>query len=186
MLEITSNIKECELVNKLRRGDVQAFNSIFHRYAKRVFAYLAKSSVSKEDAEEITHDVFMSLWKMRATVDPSQSLSSLLFAIAYRKRIDAFRKSVNSPVYESYMSLQNELVAEQECQLETRDFYRVLKSTLDTLPEKQRNIVILSQFKGLTPVEIAAKLDITEKTVRNYLAITVPNLKETITRNLKK
>ncbi len=186
MSDSTSNIKEYELMDRLRRGDVQAFDTIFHLYAKRVFAYLAKSSLSKEDAEEITHDVFMSLWKIHTTVDPSQSLSWLLFAIAYRKRVDAFRRSLNSPVYENFINLQNELVAEQDCKLESRDFYRVLKSALDSFPERQRTIIILSQFKGFTPAEIAAKLDISEKTVRNYLATAIANLKETITRNLKK
>lgn len=180
------NTDESELMSELLKGNVSAFDSIFYTYAKRVFAYLAKSSLSKEDAEEITHDVFMSLWKMRATLDPTQSLQSLIFAIAYRKRVDAFRRTINSPVYENFLNLQNELVADEVCKLETRDFFRVLKQSLDSFPERQRTIIILSHFKGLSPAEIASRVGISEKTVRNYLAVSIAALKEKITQNLKK
>lgn len=177
--------EESKLMDSLRKGDISAFDAIFYQYSKQIFSYLAKSSLTREDAEEITNDVFMSLWKMRHSLDSTQSLTSLLFAIAYRKRVDAFRREINSPIYENFINLHNELRSEETSHIESKEFFRILKSALDSLPERKRTIIVLSHFKGVSPAEIADRLKITEKTVRNYLSEGISELKEIITRKLK-
>ena len=166
------------LVRFLKRGSLDAFNLVYRLYARRLINYVACATQSKEDAEEIVHDIFMSLWKKHEELDEDTNIATFLFSIAYRRRIDFFRQSLNAPVYEDYMLFQNELISEDRNQLEYRDFCNLLNKALDALPPKVKNLLILSRLKGMTNEEIASHLQISEKTVRNNISIGLKLLKE--------
>src|SRR5690606_6266850 len=60
-----SDDTDAYLVEQLRKGDSRAFEAIYRRYTKELFGYAVKKIGVREDAEEIIHDVFESLWKRR-------------------------------------------------------------------------------------------------------------------------
>lgn len=94
----TFNISESELVASLKKGSLKAFNIIYQLYAKRLLSYISSATNSKEDAEEIVHDIFLGLWKNHKDLDPGTHLSTFLFHIAYKRRIDLFRHNLTLPI----------------------------------------------------------------------------------------
>lgn len=167
-----------QLVESLRGGSIDAFNVIYRIYAKKLLGYVAKATNNKEDAEEIVHDIFVSLWKSRTVIRPDTNLSTLLFSMAYKRRIDFFRQSLKAPIYEDYTQFQNELTTEDSSKLEYDDFVRIFNQALDRLPVRVRKLLKLSRVNGLTNEEIALKLDISFKTVQNGISEGLKLLRE--------
>ncbi|MDE5882236.1 MAG: sigma-70 family RNA polymerase sigma factor [Muribaculaceae bacterium] len=177
---------EIKLFELLKDGSVSAFNTIYSIYAERLLKYVSKATKNKEDAEEIVHDIFLYLWNNREKLDTTQNLSSLLFSMAYRKRIDFFRRIINLPIYEDYQYWKNELLAEDYHSVEYKEFCEILDRALMTLPERQCQIIKLSRLQGFSNKEIAEKLNISEKTVRNLTSSALKTLNLTLKRLLDK
>lgn len=177
-MEFDKDILEHRLMESLKNGSVRAFNDIFRLYAGKLLAYVSSATKSKEDAEEIVHDIFLNVWNRRHSIDSSRSLASLLFSIAYKKRVDYYRHIVRMPIFEDYINLQNELAEEENSRMEYRDFYKMVDKAIRRLPERYRDVVVLSRFRGMTNAEIARQLGISEKTVRNILSLALKQLRQ--------
>lgn len=176
-MDKSTNTSEYQLVASLKKGSLKAFNMIYQLYAGKLLSYVANATNSKEDAEEIVHDIFMGLWKNHKNLDPATDLSTFLFHIAYKRRIDFFRRSLNAPIYEDYMLFHNELVSEDHHDMEYDEFRTLFNKALEALPRRLQTFVVLSRIKGLTNEEIAQKLNISEKTVMNGISLGLKLLK---------
>lgn len=172
------NISETELVASLKKGSVKAFNMIYQLYAKRLLIYIASATNNKEDAEEIVSDIFLSLWKNHENIDLNTDLSTYLFHIAYKRRIDFFRHSMTVPIYEDYMLFQNELISQENSELEYNEFLNIFNCALTSLPSRFQTLLTLSRIKGLSNEQIAIKLKISPKTVRNGISSGLKLLKK--------
>lgn len=100
---------EQSLATSLKAGSVKAFEAIYRLYVDRLYAYCFDAIRMKQETEEVVHDVFLALWESRDNIEPDKGVGRLLFTIARKRRIDAFRKLVNSPIYEDYIEHQNSL-----------------------------------------------------------------------------
>ena len=167
------NISETELVASLKKGSVKAFNMIYQLYAKRLLIYIASATNNKEDAEEIVSDIFLSLWKNHKNIDLETDLSTFLFHIAYKRRIDFFRHSLTVPIYEDYMLFQNDLISQ-----ENNELLNIFNQALELLPSRLQTVLTLSRIKGLSNEQIAMKLKISSKTVRNSISLGLKLLKK--------
>ena len=106
---------------------MKAFDEIYRLYARRLFAFCLKYTKSKENAEEIMEDTFVWLWNNRSTLEEADSVKPLLFLRAKHYLINAYRKVINSPVYEDYMDyLDHYNSTTADSQLEYDDFVRQL------------------------------------------------------------
>ena len=168
---------EQELMTDLKAGSVKALNAIYDRYARRLYAFIIPWVKSSQDTEEIVQDVFVNLWKYHKDIDPSRSLEALLFTIAQRYRINAVRSLTASPVYEDFLEYSNKLKSEDSDKLEYDDFLEQLKKAINSLTPSQKEIVKMSKFDNLSNGEIAEKLGISEKTVRNTLSAGLKTLR---------
>lgn len=173
-----NEIFEKTLIESIKGGSVRAFNIIYELYARKLLNYINVATPTPEDAEEIVQDIFVSLWNQRDSIDSDKGLSTLLFSMAYRRRIDAFRKSVKAPIYEDYLEYQNQLAADDTNITNYQEFLSDFKRALSRIPSKQRQMIVLSRIKGLSNQEIADRTNISEKTVRNGLSTGLKLLKD--------
>lgn len=160
---------------------MKAFDEIYELYARRLFAFCLKYTKSKENAEEIMEDTFVWLWKNRSTLEEADSVKPLLFLRAKHYLINAYRKVINSPVYEDYMDyLDHHNSTTADSQLEYDDFIRQLNQMLAKLPKTQQEIIRLSKLEMLNNQEIAEKLNYSEQTVKNRLSMGLKQLRQLI------
>lgn len=95
--------------------------------------------------------------------------------------INAYRKVINSPVYEDYMDyLDHYNSTTADSQLEYDDFVRQLNQMLAKLPKTQQEIIRLSKLEMLNNQEIAEKLNYSEQTVKNQLSMGLKQLRQLI------
>jgi RNA polymerase sigma-70 factor (family 1) len=170
---------EQELIEDLRNDSEAAFASIYDIYALRLMAFCRQYVKTTEDAEEIVGDVFMQLWNHRKQIEQQQTLKGLLFVMSKRMLINAYRKTLNSPIYEKYITtiLSNQSQG-ASYKVEYDDFLSQVERAMSKLSKTQREIIRHSRFEGLELKEIAAKMSLSEQTVKNQLSVGLKLLKQ--------
>ncbi len=173
------------LIAELKRGSKKAFDRIYKLYAGRLLAYCVQYTKCREDAEEIVQDVFVALWNSRENIRQEETLHSLLFTISKHRVINAYRSTLNSPVYEDYVDYQNELATGENCdQVEYEQYVKIVKEAIRRLPSTQQRVITLSRFSQLSNKEIAERLSLSEQTVKNQLSIGLKTLRELLVKAL--
>lgn len=166
-------------IRDLKNNSIRAFDRIYQMYAKRLYAFCLQYTRAKEDAEEIVEDTFVWLWNNRQRIRQEETLKSLLFIKTKHSLINAYRATVNSPIYEDYVAYQDQLSdGNEEQPLEYDDFLRQVKRMLDTLPATQKQVIELTKMEQLTSQEIAKRLGLSEQTVKNQLSLGLKRMRE--------
>jgi RNA polymerase sigma-70 factor (family 1) len=159
------------LLKRYREGDPEAFDQIFEKYYRKVYAFSLSNFKNKEDAEEAVQDVFYNLWKDRAKLKELKDLEAWIFSICLNIIRKHFRKlavekkhlKVFSDSYlDSDYSTSNEV--------EYRDLLEKTDKIIEKLPPRQKTIFQLSRKESMSNLEISEKLSISVRTVDNQLS----------------
>lgn len=170
--------EEHVLIDELKRGSKRAFDKIYSLYAGRLYSYCMKFTKNREDAEEIVQDVFIALWNNRESIRKETTLNSVLFSISKYRVINAYRSSLNTPIYEDYVKYQDEIYTKDNFSwMEYEEYVKSIKSAIHKLPLTQQRVIILSRFSQLSNKEIAKELSLSEQTVKNQLSIGLKTLR---------
>ncbi len=166
------------LIEQLRNGSRNAFNQIYQMYSRRLYSYCLTFTKSNEDSKDIVQTVFIKLWMNRSSLELRDSISSLLFTIAKNDLINAYKKGLNSNIYEEYILYKDAISTNEVSEkVEYKDYLDCINKCLNKLPEKQKQIIILSRFEGLSNKEIANMLNLSEQTVKNNVSMGIKRLK---------
>jgi RNA polymerase sigma-70 factor (ECF subfamily) len=154
------------LIEMLQKDNREAFEQVFHLYHKRVFAFAYGVLHSSEDAEEIVQNVFLSVWNQRKTLLITTSFIAYIYGIARHMVSRFIRHKLQHEAFIEYFLEQNR---EYDFITEDEIFYNELTEfitkAIAEIPERRREIFLLSRQEGLSYREIAEKLGITENTV---------------------
>ncbi len=161
---------ENELVEKLRKGDVNAFDQVYKKYALRLYAFSFKYLKSREEAEELVQSVFLKVWENQHNLKTDKSFSSYLFTIAYNEICNVFRQRSYQRKFILSVESNNEASEESEAQLDALFVREQIDRIIVKLPEKQRIIFIKSRQEGKSTRDIASELGLSSGTVDNYLS----------------
>lgn len=175
-----------ELVKKLKKGDMAAFDAIYSIYCHKLHAFVIRYLKQKEDAEGIVQEVFIKIWESRTKIDLYSSFESFIFTIAYNSTMSLLRKRVSDTKSKEYLKthlqISNSTSAIDE--LQYKELKNKLQNLLDQLTDRQKEIYHLSREEGLSHKEIAKKLDISENTVKNHLVTVLKYLRTQIGSSL--
>lgn len=169
---------DSELARKIKNGEKTAYQELFDRYAPRIYLFSKSYLKNEADAEELVQDVFLKIWEKRETLDQTKNIKSFIFKIAVNIIYDFIRhKNIENafndfaqPIFESGSNNTWHTVIFDEMQ-------ENLQKLVSLLPEQQQKIFQLSKEEGLTNEEIAAKLNLSKRTVENHLYRAVSFLK---------
>jgi RNA polymerase sigma-70 factor (ECF subfamily) len=172
------NVNENKLVKGLIRGDASAFDTIFEKYNKKVYFFSISNLKNREDAEGVVQEVFYSLWKERAKLKVVKSLDAWIFSISYNIIQKHFRTFARErKLLQKFSEITSSFDNSTAVEIEYADLLEKADKIIDKLPLRQRTIYILSKRDGLSNKEISKKLNITNKTVENYLSSAKARLK---------
>jgi RNA polymerase sigma-70 factor, ECF subfamily len=163
------------------RQDRAAFTRVFAYYAPRVKAYLTRLGLDGAQAEEVTQEVMVAVWRKAASFDARQaSVSTWIFRIARNRRIDVFRRDrretldASDPAFEPLAEVRPDgaaEAAEREAQV---------RRAMDDLPPEQRDLVRRAFYEDLSHSEIAATTGVPLGTVKSRLRLAFAKLKLTL------
>lgn len=162
---------DSELIEKLRIGDVEAFDHVYHRYAGKLYAFSLKYLRSKEEAEELVQSVFLKVWENQKNIKKDTSFKSYLFTIAYNEICNLFRRrKYHQNFFDKSMIGNPEASVETEDQIEFKFVSEQVEQIISRLPEKQKTIFRKSRQEGMSTKEIADELGLSPGTVDNYIS----------------
>ena len=160
-----------QVISKLKEGDVASFDHIFKKYHRKVYYFANSYLKNREEAEDVVQDVFMNLWRHRDQINEHYIFSKYLFKITYNETCKRFRKRASDKRHLEEI-LQSASIEDDSTKLDIE--YNNLVETKDllirSLSERQKEVLRLSTEEHLTSEEISQKLNISKKTVENYLS----------------
>lgn len=160
------NLRDQILIIQIKRGNIQSFETLFHRFYPVLCAYASRILKKEDIAEEVVQDVFYNIWKNREELGIMVNLSAYLYRSVYNNSILYIRKTKKEiPLDEKWIITQLDPDQDISEILDVQEINKIIENTLKDLPVRTREIFTLNRFEGLKYKEIAAKLSISVKTV---------------------
>jgi RNA polymerase sigma-70 factor (ECF subfamily) len=169
---------EEDLVRGLNEGDEKAFRFIFDQYYRPLTIFAVKYLGDIEEAKEVVQDFFVRFWTRHEELKIRFSLKMYLYQsirnaclnyLETNKVEKRHRQRYDRPTLSNENALENLIAAEQE---------EMLMSAIDRLPQKCREIFLLSRMNRLSNRDIAMQLNISVKTVEGQISIALKRLLE--------
>ena len=178
---MTQYLDDKLIIKNLKRGDVLSFDNIFKKYNKKVYYFALSYLKNKEEAEDVVQEEFMNLWKYRDQINEYYVFSKYLFKITYNETCKKFRKQASDKKHLGEV-LQNFTLEDNSTNLdiEYNNLLETANLVIEKLPPRQKNIFLLNIKEELTNEQIAQQLNISKKTVENYLAKAKTSLKKSL------
>lgn len=159
-----------DLFRLIAQDDQAAFSEIFRRYDKRIYPFVLKMIRTPAQAEEITHEIFIKVWKHRDKLPAIDQPEAYLLTIAARHTLDQIKKRLNeNKMLQGLSASKENSHNDTEEKLLLRDRAALVQQAIRQLPPQQRSVYELSRQEGMNYEQIAAQLQISPNTVRNHL-----------------
>ena len=176
---------QMDIVN-LHHDKKSDFSRVYSIYFPKLVRFAREFVLSTEDAENIIQDIFIYLWEHQEILGSLSNLNAFLFVLVKNRCIDFIRqkKLVERKREEFEMVMDKELQLKMyalqqfdENALSADDIEVILNNAINSLPEKCREVFILSRMEGLKYREIAERLNISTKTVENQIITALKKLR---------
>jgi RNA polymerase sigma-70 factor (ECF subfamily) len=172
---IFREVEDRDLIAKARRGDVDAFSILVSRWEKRIFNYLLRLVGNREEAMDLSQDVFLKAWQNLKKLEDADRFSSWLFRIAHNEAFSLLRK--NRP--ETSLTA-DPTVADRSARLYPVELTLAVQSALTRLSDDQREAVLLKVYQGFKFEEMAEILGCPVSTIKSRLYAALDLLKDTL------
>ena len=163
-----------ELVEACQSGEASAFDILVARWEDRIRGAAFRFLGSEEEARDVAQEAFLKAYRALSTFKREARFSSWLYQIATNLCRDRLRRrrtraTVSLEALEETGPVMVETRPGAHERLLERDLARAVRRAIDTLPEEQREVVILKEYQELTFLEIAQALDVPVSTVKTRL-----------------
>lgn len=163
--------EEKEILKRFKNGDPEAFDQIFEKYYRKVYAFSLSNFRNKEDAEEAVQDVFYNLWKDKAKLKELHDFEAWIFSICLNTIRKHFRKLA---IEKKHLKAYTENYLDSDCstdnEVEYQDLVEKTDQIIEKLPPRQKTIFLLSRKESRSNLEISSELNISVRTVDNQLS----------------
>lgn len=171
MNRLQDTLKEEELafIDAIVQRDKKLFEVLYKKYYRQLFAVAYRYVRQQQIAEEIVHDVFITVWNKAEQLNIQYSVKSYLFKAIVNSSLNYIKKEkMDTEKRQVYLSAHlpddDNVVSDPE-----ETLLNDLEEALELLPAKCREVMYLSRFGKLKQSEIAVQMDISVKTVKNHL-----------------
>ncbi len=176
---IFREVEDRDLIAKARRGDVEAYNLLVSRWEKRVFNYLLRLVSNREDALDLSQDVFLKAYQNLPKLDDAGRFAGWLFRIAHNEAFSMLRRK--RPEVDLAAEPRG---ADMGRGLLPIELSLAVETALGRLNEDQREAVLLKVYQGFKFEEMAEILGCPVSTVKSRLYTALELLKTTLAPSL--
>lgn len=168
---------DSQLMLRVQEGDEESFATLLQRFRVPIWQFLHRMVQNQAVAEELAQEVFLRVYRSRATYEPSAKFSTWLYRIATHLALNHLRDSKND---RGNISADEQTDEQAPLQLASKDpsieerLLRAARSeriraSIDALPEKQRLAVILHKYQELDYRQIGDLIGASESAVKSLL-----------------
>lgn len=173
------------LTRRIKLSDEPAFKTLFEVFQEEIFRFLLFKTKDSAVAEDLLQEVFLKLWKVRATLEEDRSIKNYLYTIADNISLNHIRhlKVVAAHQHQADTKLFSS-ADNPHFILEEKEWTSRLMIAIERLPEKTRVIFLMSRIEDLTYNEIADRLSLSVKTVEGHMVKALKSLRESISKKI--
>lgn len=154
------------------------FDEIYVSYFSRMRRFAREYVLFDEDAENIVQDVFLLLWEKKDVLKVQVSLISYLFSLVKNRCLDYLRHQVVAEEFKQELSVKLSALEHLDQTFGSEEeIESIVKSAIDNLPERCREIFIKNRIDGKKYREIADELQLSVNTVENQMGIALKRLR---------
>jgi RNA polymerase sigma-70 factor (ECF subfamily) len=178
------------LMQRVQSGDEEAFALLQERYTPRVFGYFCRTLRNRTEAEDLTQEVFLRLYRSRLTWRPRAKFATWIFHITANVARNALRLRRRRPCVSLDPERGSDLGGTEVFQdradapsrpLERDELAGVVRAAVAELAGRQRTALELHQFCDRTYAEVAAEMDMTPKAAKSLLYRARNQLRQVLT-----
>ena len=164
-VELSSRSDEDLLELVAERRDEAAFDEFYGRYGRAVYAVVVRLIGDRADSEDVVQHAFTNVWRAAAGYRRERGpATGWLFAIARNAAVDALRSRA-APSRWDLPDLPDEGPGPDERASAAEDAFRI-HAAVDRLPDREREVIELAYFDGLSQSEVATQLGVPLGTVK--------------------
>ena len=162
---------DIEFVVKLQKGDTEAFDKLYEKYSKKLYAFGLKYLRSTEEAEELVQSVFLKVWGNHKNLKKDLSFKSFLFTIAYNEICNIVReRKYHRKFIDDTLHEESHSSSEMEDSIDVKSVLDQVGQIINKLPERQKTIFLKSRKEGKSTKEIAEEVGLSPGTIDNYIS----------------
>lgn len=171
---------ETQIIDGLKNNDSRVFDYLFNEYYTQLQYFAERLVSSREEAQDIVVTAFRKFWSLKENFQTANNIKAFLYItirnqcldfLRYRQRLNEVKKE-----YESHLLSADELKQAEHLIIES-DLINKIYKEVQKLPNRCREIFILTYFKGLKTKEIASALQISESAVTTQRSLAIKYLK---------
>jgi RNA polymerase sigma-70 factor (ECF subfamily) len=171
-------VEDADLIRQAARGSVESYNLLVSRWEKRVYNYLLRITTNREDALDLTQDVFLKAYQNLRKLDDPGRFAAWLYRIAHNEAFSMFRKrrpetdvdELEPTPTETRVTVGGSSVFPMELSL-------AVSGALGRLSAEQREAVVLKIYQGFKFEEMAEILSCPVSTIKSRLYTALELLK---------
>ncbi|MDY4569175.1 RNA polymerase sigma-70 factor [Alistipes senegalensis] len=171
---------DARLLERLSRGEQDAYKEVFMRYYGKVFRFIAAILRGRAVAEDLAQNVFLKVWANRHGLDSVRSLDGYLFTVARNETCDYLRRNRSSLKYRLTELSHSEQICDLSFDYDAERMERTVAVTVDRMPPQRQMVYRLSREEHLSNLEIAERLNLSKRTVDRHLSLALDDIRRAI------
>lgn len=171
--------EDLDMVQAINEADPKAFKQLFDTHWSKIYRMALRKLPLEEDASDITQDVFYVIWKNRGYWQVKTNIEGYLMSMLRHKIYDFYAHRDRLPIFVP-LNEQEEYWDYHFKEGEEYDYAEenlIIKQEIQAMPEKMREVFLLSRFENLSAQQISDKLGISVQTVRNQISSAMKRFK---------
>lgn len=176
-------LRDAQLVESMKNGDKAAFEEIFDRYYDLLHTFAKQILKSSFIAEDIIQNVFIKVWVRKEQINPQLSLRNYLLVATrnelfdyMRLRYNTMRSSIDARMLDIADGAMN-----IDDYISDRERTGVIDVAMLSMPDKRREIFAMRYEQRMTNAEIAARLNLSVRTVEKHIDLAIKQIRKLVT-----
>jgi RNA polymerase sigma-70 factor, ECF subfamily len=180
---IAQDASDAELLTRVAQRDREAFELLYHRYVRSVYGIALRRLRDRQRAEDAVQETFASIWRSAASYKPERGPAApWLYTVARNAIVDRFRSQVDTSGEVPEIVASDPGPADQaEASFVAWRVHRALQE----LPQREREVVELAYWSGLSQSEVAEYLHIPLGTVKTRTRSALAHLADVLEQELR-
>lgn len=168
-----------------QQGDNASFDKLFRKYYKPL-CFIAGTRIGDiHHAEDLVQELFADIFKRRKGIQLTTSIDRYLYGALFYKCSNFNKKRIHQVSLDDIPVDQKDTNSLPSDKLEEMELETEIFNAIDELPEKCREVFIMSRFENKKSKEIAAMLNLSEKTIETHISLALKKLKSVFNTYLK-
>ena len=166
------------IMEAVKNGDLQQVSVLFERYHKRIFNFLARMTMDRELAEDLTQNVFLRIMKYRASYREGNRFEAWIYQVARNVFSDHYKVHKNK--FSDFVDVEkvSDHMQDTDEESDMDEKEKLLQQSMAMLSEEQRELLVLTRFQHMKYEDVAAIMDTTVANIKVKVHRAIAKLRE--------